>query len=102
MESFVAETLFCIISPSVMESFFKKDLFIFKRGEGEGEREGEKHHCVVASCVHPTGDLAHNPGMCPDWESNWRPFDLQASAQSTEPYQPGLAMESLRGSEERS
>ena len=34
-------------------------------------------------------DLAHNPGMCPDWESNQRPFGLQAGAQSTEPHQPG-------------
>ena len=25
----------------------------------------------------PSGDLAHNPGMCPDWESNWVPFGLQ-------------------------
>ena len=25
----------------------------------------------------PTGDLAHNPGMCPDWESNHRPFGSQ-------------------------
>ena len=37
----------------------------------------------------PTGDLAHNPGMCPDWESNQRPFGSQASTQSTEPHQPG-------------
>ena len=37
-----------------------------------------------------TGDLAHNPGMCPDWESNQWPFGLQASAQSTELHQPGL------------
>ena len=37
----------------------------------------------------PTGDLAHNPGMCPDWELNPRPFGLQASTQSTEPHQPG-------------
>ena len=37
----------------------------------------------------PTGDLACNPGMCPDWESNWRPFGSQAGAQSTEPHQPG-------------
>ena len=34
------------------------------------------------------GNLARNPGMCPDWESNWRPFNFQASTQSTEPYQP--------------
>ena len=66
-------------------------LFTFRqRGRGkEGEREGEKHHCVVASCVPPTGDLACNPGMCPDWESNQQPIGLQASTQSTEPHQPG-------------
>ena len=44
----------------------------------EREREGEKRHCVLASHMPPTGDLAHNPGMCPDWKSNWRPFDSQA------------------------
>ena len=69
--------------------FFFKDLFIYlflDRGKGrEGEREGEKHLCVMAP-----GDLAHNPGMCPDWESNRRPFDLQAGTQSTESHQPGL------------
>ena len=37
----------------------------------------------------PTGDLAHNPGMCPGWESNWRPFGLQVGTQSTESHQPG-------------
>ena len=58
----------------------------------EGEREGEKDQCVVASHTPPTGDLAHNPGMCPDWESNRWPCDLQASAQSTEPHQPGLVI----------
>ena len=41
----------------------------------EGEREGEKHQCVVASGAPHTGDLAHNPAMCPDWESNLRPFE---------------------------
>ena len=39
----------------------------------------------------PTGDLASSPGMCPHWESNQRPCGLQASAQSTEPHQPGLS-----------
>ena len=32
---------------------------------------------MVASHVVPNGDLACNRGMCPDWESNWRPFGLQ-------------------------
>ena len=58
--------------------------------EGKGRREGEKHQCVVASHTPPTGDLAHNPGMCPDWESNQQPFGLQSGTQSTEPHQPGL------------
>ena len=56
----------------------------------EGERQGEKHQCVVASHVSPTGDLAHNPGICPDWESNQQPFGLQAGTQSSELHQPGL------------
>ena len=42
----------------------------------------------------PTGDLAHNPGMGPDWESNQWPFGLQASTQPTEPHQPGLCFTS--------
>ena len=45
--------------------------------------------CGSLSHAHPTEDLAHNPGMCPDWESNQRPFGLQAGIQSTEPHQPG-------------
>ena len=44
----------------------------------------EKRQCVAACLVPPTGDLAHTPGMCPDWGSNQRPFGLQASNQSTE------------------
>ena len=39
--------------------------------------------------MHPTGDLACNPGMCSDWESNPQPFDSQAHAQSSELHQPG-------------
>ena len=64
--------------------FFKDFIYLF-----EGEGEGEKHQCVVASHAPPTGDQAWNPGMCPDWETNQPPFGLQASTQSTEPHQPG-------------
>ena len=53
---------------------FFKILFIFRQRRREGEREGEKHQCVVASHMPPTRDLAGNPGMCPDWESNQWPF----------------------------
>ena len=39
--------------------------------------------------MSPTGNLVFNLGMCPDWESNWRPFGLQAGTKSIEPHQPG-------------
>ena len=55
-----------------------------------GERQGQKHQCVVASHVPSTGDLACNPGTCPDWELNQQPFGSQSGTQSTEPHQPGL------------
>ena len=51
--------------------FFKFYLFVFRERGREGEREGEKHQYVVASHMPPTGNPAGNPGMCPDWESNW-------------------------------
>ena len=64
-------------------------LFISRKRGREGEREEEKPQCVVAFHVLPTGDLARNPGMCPDWELNQEPFSSQASTQSTETHQPG-------------
>ena len=57
--------------------YLKDFIYLFLEREREGEREGEKHPCVVASHLAPTADLAHNPGMCPDWESNRRPFGSQ-------------------------
>ncbi|KAF6125340.1 hypothetical protein HJG60_009839 [Phyllostomus discolor] len=53
------------------------------------EREREGNISVWLTVTPPTGDLAHNPGICPDWESNRRPFRLQAGTHSTEPHQPG-------------
>ena len=67
-------------------------LFSFRARGREGEREGEKHPCVVVSCVLLTGDLAHNPGMCPDQESKSQTFGSQVRAQPTEPDQPGLSV----------
>ena len=68
-------------------SFFLKNTFIYLclEREGEGEREGDKHQCVTASRMPPTGDLACNWACVLDWESNQRPFDSQAGTQSTEP-----------------
>ena len=56
----------------------------------ERGREEEKHQCVLASHMPPTGDLTRSPGMCSDWELNQRLFGSQAGTESTEPYQPGL------------
>ena len=53
---------------------FLNILFIFRKHRREGQREGEKHQCVVASGTPPTWDLAHNQGMCSDWEWNRQPF----------------------------
>ena len=55
-----------------------------------GGREGKKYQCVVASHAPPTGDLACNTGVCPDWELNWQSLGSQAGAQSMKPHKPGL------------
>ena len=63
---------------------------MFREKRREEERDGEQYQCVVASHWPPTGgDLGRNPGLCPDWESNQRPFGSQARTQSTELHQPG-------------
>ena len=59
------------------ESFLFFSFFFFK----EGEREGEKHQCVG---VPLTRNLARNPGMSPDGESNLQASGTQVHAQSTE------------------
>ena len=56
------------VKPCRCNGFFKVYLFIFRVRGREGDREGEKHQCVVSSSVPPTRDLARNPGMCPDGE----------------------------------
>ena len=79
------ELFFCLV---IFVGFLRLYLFAFRQRGREGEIR--KHQCVVASHAPPSRDLACNPGMCPDWESNLGPFALQAAAQSTEPHQPGL------------
>ena len=61
-------------------------LFLERGGEGEKERERPISVWLPLSCPPHQGDLAGNPGTHPDWESNQRPFGLQAGIQSTEPH----------------
>ena len=80
------DEIFLLIKVTIFY-FFKDFIYLFfERGKG---KDRGKHLHVVASHVPPTGNMAHNPGMCPDWGSNWRPFGSQAGTQSTEPHQPG-------------
>ena len=45
--------------------------------------------CGCLSCAPYWGpDLACNPSMCLDWESNWGPFGSQAGNQFTKPATP--------------
>ena len=57
------------------------------------EKERERHinvwekHWSVASCTLPTGNLAHNPAMCPHQELNQWPFGLWNDTPLTELHQ---------------
>ena len=62
----------------LIKSFFFKIVFIFRQRGREGEREGKKHQCVVASGTPPTGDLAPTQA-CALTESNWQLFGLQTA-----------------------
>ena len=53
--------------------YFFKDfiyLFIFREGKGGRKRGRQTSMCGCLSLEPSTGDLAHNPVMCPDWELN--------------------------------
>ena len=89
----------CLMKPmrsSDLLNWIFKDYYLFRETGREGEREGEKDQCVretsIGCLLHaPKWGLGpHNPGTCPDQESNRRRFGSQASTQSIEPHQPGL------------
>ena len=63
-----------------------KILFIFREKARDRNIDVWEKHRLIASHMPPTGYLAHNPAMCPDWEWNGQPFGSQAEAQSTEPH----------------
>nr|KAF6450419.1 hypothetical protein HJG59_008313 [Molossus molossus] len=48
--------------------------FFFSEKGGERNIYVREKHLSSASCMPSTGDLAHNLGMCPEWESNRCPL----------------------------
>ena len=65
---------------------FLKRLYLFLERE-EGREKVRKRNTDQLPLIHSlTRDQAHNPGVCPDQESNLRPFALWADAQPTEPH----------------
>ena len=73
--------------------FLRFYLFL-ERGAGkEKGRETSMCGCLLRPPpLRPPGVLGCNPGLCPDWESNWQPL----GAQSTEPHQPGQIVAFLK------
>ena len=64
----------------------------------ERERRGGRKRAMYERYMDqlpPSRDLAHNPGMYPNWESNRQPFGSQAGTQSTETHPPGPTVFSL-------
>ena len=92
MHDSVSVLLVCLLCFFILFKYFI--YLLLDRGEGR-EKKRERNIDVrekrplVASHTPPTGDLAHNPGMCPDWDLNWWLFGSRAGAQSTEPHQQG-------------
>ena len=72
-----------------------------ERGEvREKERQrninARQKHPLVGPPMQPARDQAHNPGMCPDWESNQWPLALWDDAQTTESHWWGHNSEFIR------
>ena len=72
---------------NIFNLFFKDFIYLFL--EKERKKEERNINMWLPVMQRLTGNLARNPGLCPDWESNQWPFGSQARAQSTKPHQPG-------------
>ena len=77
--------------------FLKDFIYSFLEGKGGRKRGKETSMCGCLLCTL-YWDLAHNPGMCPDWESNQWPLASLVGAQSTESHQPGQVSRILKRS----
>ena len=72
--------------------FFLDFTYLFLEKGEEREKEKERNINVWLPFICPSiGDLALNPGMCPDWESNQRPFSSQSVLNPLSPTSQVLA-----------
>ena len=62
---------------------FLKDFIYFQREKGGSATSMPLIRALM-------GDQSRNPGMCPDQDSNWRPFTWRGDAPPTEPHRSGL------------
>ena len=82
---------YAIYTYTICHLYMKKRFYlsIFRARGKEGERE-RNINVWLPLPRSLNGDLACNPGMCPDWQSSQRPFASQAWAQPTEIHHIGL------------
>ena len=59
--------------------FFLRFIYLFLDRGREGEKEGDKRQCVMASRTPPSVDLVCIPGMCP--RLGIEPVTLQVAGQ---------------------
>ena len=77
----------CLLTKLLFKDFI---YLLLERGKGrERNINMQETRELVVSCLPPAGNPAHNPGMCPEWESNWWLLGSQDSPKSTEPHQLG-------------
>ena len=70
---------------------------LLEKGEGR-EKETERNTNAWLLLKRPAlGTWLTTQSCALDWESNWQPFGLQTSTQSTEPHQPGQNKVTLIG-----
>ena len=71
-------------------SFFKDFIYLFLETGERKDKERERNISVWLPFICPLLETwPSTQAWALDWESNQRPFGLQASTQSTEPHQPG-------------
>ena len=85
------ELLVCTTFICLLKNFLKKIYSFLERGE---EERGIDLSMWLphARPILGTWDLARKPGMCPRWGMELDTLWFAASAQPTEPHQPGLSL----------